>query len=102
MHGTAKSHPLPPRSQRMSTEKVVRYTAEQMRAEANFAEMRGDGSITSEMLRQAARTEADVAGLVEVLKALMRGYVNTLTWRHTTSTSTRQRPHSRGSSHEHG
>jgi hypothetical protein len=62
----------------MSTEKVVRYTAEQMRAEANFAEMRGDGSITSEMLRQAARTEADVAGLVEVLKALMRGYVNTL------------------------
>jgi hypothetical protein len=31
-----------------------RYTAKQMRVEASFAEFRGDGRITAQMLRQAA------------------------------------------------
>lgn len=51
----------------MSTEKVVRYTAEDMESRAQTMAVKGYTG-TAAMLRQAARTESDVAGLVECLE----------------------------------
>lgn len=38
---------------------MTRFTPPQLRAEANFAEIRGDGILTAQMLRQAAEDAED-------------------------------------------
>jgi hypothetical protein len=58
----------------MSGEKVVRYTGAQMEAMAKKLHYGGTDEFSDEaasMLAQAAQTEADVAGLVKALKAML-------------------------------
>jgi len=58
----------------MSGEKVARYTAAQMEAMARTLHYSGTDEFSDEatsMLAQAAQTEADVAGLLEAIKALL-------------------------------